>query len=163
MALETQTKKIGGLSFRLSQLPAWTAFTAFHRFLAIAGPVLPALSTVFKSMSSKKPGEPLSAEAKQQVLEAIAVGLPEALMRCKPDELRELSETLLKPCVVIMGDGKSAQLPDVIDSVLTGRLPVLVQLVGWAVMVHFGSFISDLGMFGAPAVTEQSPSTSPKT
>jgi hypothetical protein len=151
------------MTFKLGQLPAWTAFEAFHRFLAIAGPVLPALAGAFGAVKGKKPGEPLSEDAKAKLLEALAEGLPVALMKCAPGELRALAQQLLGPCIVTTPDGKNAELLEVMDNLLVGKLPLLLQLLGWAVQVHFGSFLAGLGSLGAPAAPEASPSSSPKS
>jgi hypothetical protein len=163
VGIEVQTKKIGGLTFKLSQLPAWTAFRAFHRFLSIVGPVFPALAAAFRAVRGKTPGEPLSDDAKAKLLDGLASGLPEALMRCKPEELEALAKELLAPCIITMPTGKSAELLDVLDEVLSGKLPVLIQLLGWAVKVHFGDFLPGLMTSGALEALEPSPSSSPKT
>lgn len=177
MGVQIQTKTIGGMKFSLAQMSGWENFEAFQRFMSIAGPLLPAIGTAFRLAMGKKTApakadgsdgeeaatKDLSAEEKSEMLEAITRGLPDALRGCTPKQMRELAEMMLASCTVGIG-GKKVRLLDVFDSEMTGKLNVVLGLLGWAVLVHFGSFLPSLGNIGASeAVKETSPSTSPST
>jgi hypothetical protein len=164
MAVQTHKKTLGGLDFELTELPAFEGLDAFQRFLGIISPSLPALSKGFSAFRSKKPGEALSPEARAALIDAIAVALPEVLMRCRPGELSELSRIVLGPCLVQTKGPKKqlAKLLDIVDELLRGKLDVLLQLLVWGVQVQFRSFSSLLGSVGGVLgeAVQESPSTS---
>lgn len=147
--IETAKKTIGGYSFELSQLPAFTALPAFQRFLAVAGPMLPTLATVYKTMKGKRLTE-LGDEDAQKLIDAVTNNLPAALVRANPEEVLDLAKVLLEPCLVKVGK-KLQRFNDVGDALLVGQLPVLLQLIGWAVTVHFGSFFPARGLVATEA------------
>lgn len=156
MTLQTKKKVIDEFTFELTELPAFTALTAFQRFLAIAGPLLPTLANTFKLMKGRTEAE-MNDEARAKLLDVLAESLPKALSFSKPGELEELSKVLLEPCLVQPKGGKMVRFLEVGDELLRGRLPVLMQLIAWAVGVHFGSFFAGLGA-SAPAPEERSSS-----
>lgn len=159
--IKTERKTIGEFTFELEQLPAFTALPAFHRFLAIAGPGFPMLAQAFKAMKGE--GAEVAADGRAKMLDIIGAGLPDVLMRAKPDEVLELSKVLLETCLVQPKGGKLTRFLDVGDELLRGRLPVLLQLIGWAVRVHFGSFFDVLGAGALKAAPAASSSSSPTT
>jgi hypothetical protein len=160
MTVGIKKKTIGEFTFELSELPAFTALTAFQRFLAIAGPLLPTLATAFKLSKGKTAAGELTEEDRGKLIAVIADTLPGALAHAKPDEVLELAKVLLEPCMVQPKGGKLVRFLDVGDELLRGRLPILLQLMAWAVGVHFGSFFAALGAsaLAAPAVAPSSSS-----
>jgi hypothetical protein len=65
---------------------------------------------------------------------------------------------MLEPCVVL---GKErVSFNEVGDELLRGKLGTYLQLLAWAVGVHFGSFFSELGAMTAPSAAAPAPSSS---
>lgn len=148
--IEVSKKNIGGLSLELSQLPAFSALPAFHRFLAYIGPAVPALAVTLKQLKGKKLAA-LTPEVAVPLLAGLLEALPSVLVKSPPEETVELAKLLLAPCIVVMGDGRRARLLEVADEVLTGKLKAMLEIIGWAVQVHFGGFFDELGAAAARA------------
>lgn len=156
MTVQVKRKVIAEFSFELTELPGFAALTAFQRFLAIAGPLLPTLASAFKLMKGQT-GTEMTAESRGKLLETIADTLPKALAGSKPGELEELSKVLLQDCLVQPKGGKMVRFLEVADELMRGRLPVLLQLIAWAVGVHFGSFFAELGALAPAAAPPAAP------
>lgn len=162
--IQTKRKTIAEFTFELSELPAFTALTAFQRFLAIAGPLLPTLAQAFKIAKGRdlsNPNSGMSEEDRGKLIAVISETLPGALARASPGEVLELAKVLLEPCMVQPKGGKLVRFLEVGDELLRGRLPVLLQLMVWSVGVHFGSFFGALGASALAAPAAESNSSSP--
>lgn len=129
--LSYEEKRIQGLDFQLSMLPARSALEQFHKTVRICGPGLPELLRQIA-----KPGG---------VRDTMAVGgaVFAALARAETPDVMDLQKVLLEPCRVKQ-DGKWVQLSDVYDVVLQGKIWGQLNLLLWAVQLNFADFFNEL-------------------
>lgn len=164
MGVTIQKKTIAGLDFELSEMPVFQASQAFHRFLAIAAPVLPSLTAGAAMLAKGKLEDADRAKLLAEIAPALLRGLPQVLTSTTPEKVEELAREMLALCFVKTKKAKVAVL-DVLDELLRGKLPAYYQLLGWAAQVHFGGFLGARAQSADPA-PEQAPessSTSPTT
>lgn len=164
MAVEVRKKTLAGIDFELSEMPVFQASQAFHRFLAIAAPVLPALTKGAAMLAKGKIDEVDRATLLAEIAPALLQNLPAIFKSTKPEDVELLAREMLAICFVKTKKGRVAAL-DVLDDLLRGKLPAYYQLLGWAAQVHFGGFLAARGQ-GADPAQEQAPestSTSPTT
>lgn len=145
-------KRIQGLDFQLSMLPARSALEQFHRTVRICGPGLPELLRTLA-----KPG------GVKADLMAVGGAVFLALARAETADVMDLQKVLLEPCRVKQ-DGKWAQLSDVYDVVMQGKIWGQLNLLLWAVQLNFADFFDELKSAAATApVAAAAPEASPST
>ena len=127
MNLKQETKEIDGLTFTTRQFPAMRAFNLMARLAKAAGPVLMLVDANGEGLS-------LNAGMIQSVLGSL-----------DPREVTALLPEVLNSTTALVPDatgGREFSLADSknIDLVFSGRLPVLFQVIGFALQVNFQGF-----------------------
>lgn len=126
---KTETKKLGDLDFKTTQLPAMKAFALLAKLARVVGPAISALSGLDPDTE----------------LDLAGSGLISALKSLDPKEAEGLVLDILSGTEVIIPDatgGRALSLAKQanIDLVFTGKLRMLFQVVGFALQVNFGDF-----------------------
>lgn len=152
--MAANTKKIGGVTYQMNPLPGWAGLEAFHRTIAVLGPALQGV--VVQALRGEAKGNP------KALVGTLIAAVPEAAMRTKPAELRELVEQLLAQTNLVGGKGTGPVL-NVVDTMFQGKLFNLFELIAWAVEVNFSDFFEQAARrLPASKAKETSGSTSPK-
>lgn len=154
-----QTKQIGSLTFQITQLPAWENFRAFHAFLKLVGPSAEPVLKIATRLALGKGNKPASVELAPVILDLVT-SLPQTLAMSNIEDLEAFARTMFKTVIVVGAGGegatqKAVPLLDVFDSMMTGKLMVVMEVLWACVQENFGGFFEDLLKRGAafrPAV-----------
>lgn len=146
MSDATQTKDIDGLSFSVTKLPPMKSLRMLNRLRRCVGP---ALGKMLGAVGGKGLGD-MDVSRIGEALEAL--NLPD-------QELEDITRELLAATFVTV-DGKTGQLLPQMDMVLLGKVGTLMKVLGFALVVNYGSFWQDLRALAPARATGPSPSPS---
>lgn len=126
---KTETKKLGELEFKTTQLPAMRAFALLTKLAKVVGPALGALSKLDPDTE----------------LDLAGSGLISALQTLDTKEAESLVLDVLSGTEAIVPDatgGRAIPLSKQanIDLIFTGKLKLMFQVVGFALQVNFRDF-----------------------
>ena len=124
--IETKEKEIGGMRFTVSQLPAMRALKTLNRIGRILGPAFA------KASGASKGGDLGGTE-----IAAFADAIHILFDKLTDEELEGLTRALLDTATV---DGKL--LMPQFDTVMSGKVEVILQLLKFAFEVNYGNFFN---------------------
>lgn len=138
MSRETQSRQIGNVTFKVTQLGFARARAVFARLSKLLGGALATLA---------KGGDALTLEGAAPVIAMLCEGLTEAELKFFCDEFASFT-------VIEMSDGKEANFgADAQELVFGGHIERMFLWLRFCLEVNFGSFFAEAGMaLGVKAV-----------